>query len=127
MSEGSGGGRGAEGEMADAPYVNANGEAAAAVPDGKDGGRIAVLLLTDLVYAGVFLMTFTEIGCRLRACRLPRVERAACVCRCGCGRGRPTAVRLTDWDAVSQTARPRSDGSGHALISRSSRSLSVCS
>lgn len=31
--------------------------------DGNPGGRIAVLLATDLVYVGVFFFLFTEIGC----------------------------------------------------------------
>ena len=47
------------------PYVSADGTAQGAPEsdDGKDGGRIALLLATDLVYVGVFFFLFTEIGC----------------------------------------------------------------
>jgi hypothetical protein len=49
--------------MAETAYVKSGGGEQAAVNDGKDGGRIAVLLATDLFYVGVFFFLFTEIGC----------------------------------------------------------------
>ena len=49
--------------MAETGYVKTTDGQQAPLSDGKDGGRIAVLLATDLFYVGVFFFLFTEIGC----------------------------------------------------------------